>query len=221
MHDLRQAQTPQADAPARPASAAAVLVFVRAPHAGRVKTRLAAEIGAAAALRVYRRLAEHTLAEARRLGAAARVRVCYTPADAEPAVRAWLGAGIEYRAQGEGDLGARMRRAFEEAFRDGFGRVLLVGSDVPGLRAGLLRRALALLDEHAAVLGPAFDGGYYLLGLREPRPELFAAVPWSTPRVLALTLAKLRAAGLEPALLETLRDVDHAADLPAGFAEHP
>ena len=195
----------------------AILVFVRAPEAGRVKTRLAAEIGDEAALRVYRRLAEHAVAEARGLGAEAAVRIHFTPAEGGDAVRAWLGGGAAYLPQGDGDLGARMRAAFEAAFAAGHGRVVIVGSDLPDLTADMLRRALRLLDAHAAVVGPAADGGYYLLGLRERVPGVFDGIAWSTGEVLGATLARLRAAGCEPAMLETLRDVDVAADLPPGW----
>lgn len=195
----------------------AVLIFVRAPVAGRVKTRLAAEIGAEPALRVYRRLAEHAVAQARALGADVSVRIHFTPADTGEAVRAWLGAGAEYLPQAEADLGARMRIAFEAAFAAGFRRVVIIGSDLPELSRDTLRRAFALLDTHRAVLGPARDGGYYLLGMREMIAEIFGGVPWSTPRVLDATLARLRAAGASAAMLETLADVDEAADLPAGW----
>lgn len=195
-----------------------MLVFVRAPEAGRVKTRLAAEIGAEAALRVYRRLAEHALAEARAVAGAA-VRVHFTPADAGDAVRAWLGEGAAYLPQAEGDLGARMEAAFADAFAAGFRRVAIIGSDLPDLSAGVLRRTFALLEKSEAVIGPARDGGYYLLGLTRPVPGLFGGIAWSTGEVLARTVEKLAAAGIEPAVLEELADVDEARDLPPGWHE--
>jgi uncharacterized protein len=196
----------------------AILIFVRAPVAGRVKTRLAREIGAEAALRVYRRLAEHAVTRARAAdGASLRIHV--TPAEAGDAVRAWLGEGAQYLPQADGDLGERMRLAFEAAFAAGFRRVAIIGSDLPDLSSEILRSAFALLDTHAAVLGPARDGGYYLLGMREMIPGIFDGVPWSTPAVLDATRARLRAAGASVAMLETLADVDEAADLPAGWRE--
>ena len=195
----------------------AILVFVRAPEAGRVKTRLAAEIGAEGALRVYRRLAEHAVAEARELGPEVALRIHYTPAAGGEAVRAWLGGDAEYLPQADGDLGARMRAAFAAAFAAGHRRVLIIGSDLPGLSAEVLRRALRLLDSHPAVIGPAADGGYYLLGLRGMVGGVFDGIAWSTERVLEATLARLRAAGCAPAMLEPLRDVDTAADLPPGW----
>ena len=194
----------------------AVLVFVRAPEAGRVKTRLAAAIGAEGALRVYRRLAAHTLAQVRQLAAeGVEVRVHYTPAGAGAAVREWLGDGPLYLPQAESDdLGMRMGDAFARAFADGAGRVVIVGSDLPELTTALLHRAFDLLESHPAVLGPARDGGYYLLGLREMVDDIFSDVPWSTPGVLALTLQRLHDAGVEPAILEELPDVDEVGDLP-------
>lgn len=198
----------------------AVLVFVRAPELGRVKTRLAAAIGDAAALRVYRRLAEHTLREAAALaGEGVQVRVHHTPAGAGDAVRAWLGDGPVYLPQAEGDLGARIEDAFARAFAEGAERVVIVGSDLPELSADLLRRALRSLDAHPAVLGPARDGGYYLLGLTRPVPDLFDGIAWSTPGVLHATLERFRAACIAPAMLEELADVDEAEDLPAGWME--
>jgi uncharacterized protein len=198
---------------------ALVLVFVRGPERGRVKTRLAADIGDDAALAVYQRLGRHTVDAARALGSAVRVRVCHTPDGAGDAVAAWLGGGVEYRGQGEGDLGGRMARAFADAFAGGAERVLIVGSDLPDLTPGLLRDAIAKLDAHPAVLGPARDGGYYLLGLRQPMPSIFRNVPWSTDRVLEVTLERFAAAGIEPAMLPELADVDTADDLPVGWGE--
>jgi uncharacterized protein len=189
-----------------------ILVFVRAPRLGGVKTRLAREVGDARALAVYRRLAEHTLAVAGRTGAA--VCVHYAPAEGIDEVREWLGAGASYRPQAEGDLGARLEAAFDTAFARGARRVVVVGSDLPALTAGLLRHTRDVLERRGAVIGPAHDGGYYLLGLTAARPRLFRAMAWSTRHVFAGTRSRLRAEGVEPVLLPTLRDVDYAADLP-------
>jgi rSAM/selenodomain-associated transferase 1 len=182
-----------------------------------VKTRLAAEIGADAALRVYRRLAEHAVAQARAVATDVAVRIHFTPADGGGAVARWLGGGAEYVAQADADLGGRMRAAFEAAFDAGHRRVVIIGSDLPDLTAEILRDAFASLDDHPAVLGPARDGGYYLLGLRQMVPSIFTGVPWSTGEVFAQTLARLGEAGITPALLPVLGDVDVAADLPDGW----
>jgi rSAM/selenodomain-associated transferase 1 len=196
----------------------ALLVFVRAPAEGRVKTRLAATLGPRGALRVYRRLAMHAVAQARALAPGVSLRVHVEPAGEVDAVRAWLGDGPAYLPQAPGDLGGRMAAAFDAAFAGGARRVVIIGSDLPDLSAGLLRRAFGLLREAGAVVGPAADGGYWLLGLARPIPAVFEGIAWSTGGVLAATLERLRAAGVEPARLPTLRDVDEAADLPAGWA---
>ena len=106
-----------------------------------------------------------------------------------------------------------MRAAFEAAFAAGHPRVLIIGSDLPGLSAEVLRRALRLLDAHPAVVGPAADGGYYLLGLRGMADGVFHGIAWSTERVQAQTLAAASKLGLRVALLPTLSDVDTANDL--------
>jgi uncharacterized protein len=194
-------------------------VFVRAPRPGTVKTRLAREIGEQEALAVYLRLVERTLGAAREVAREGiRVRVHHAPSDAGDDVRAWIGPGPEVLPQGEGDLGARMARAFDRAFGDGASRVVIVGSDLPEISPGLIRRAFGALEERPAVVGPALDGGYYLLGLRAPAAGLFTGVPWSTGRVLAVTLERLRLEGKDPFLLEPLRDVDDAGDLPPGWS---
>lgn len=185
-----------------------------------MKTRLAAAVGDRAALGIYTRLAEHTLAEVREFAAQdVAIRIHYAPADAGEDVRAWLGAGPLYLPQADGDLGMRMKDAFARAFADGADRVVIVGSDLPEVSASLLRRAFELLDAHPAVIGPARDGGYYLLGLRGMIDGIFDGMEWSTPHVLRMTLERFSAAGVEPAALEELADVDTVDDLPPGWLD--
>ena len=144
-----------------------------------------------------------------------RTLVYYDPPDAEAEMRDWLGGeSLEFRPQAEGDLGERMARAFEEALRDA-DRACIVGTDVPALRAALVVQALERLESADVVLGPAEDGGYYLMALSRPHPEIFSDVPWSTADVLGTTLERARHAGLRESLLPVLKDVDTAADLPA------
>jgi len=113
------------------------------------------------------------------------------------------------------DLGARMQQAFATLFGKGYQRVFIVGTDVPSLPLDHYKQALALLDAHDVVLGPALDGGYYLIGLKQPRPELFAKIAWSTDQVLAATQEKAANLGLKTALLPSWRDVDTIDDLQA------
>ncbi len=131
------------------------------------------------------------------------------------AARAWLGDGVSIREQGEGDLGARMERATREAFADGAEAVVVIGADCPQLTAVHLAAACAALREKEIVLGPAADGGYYLIGLRRARPELFRGIAWSTAAVLTQTLAAARAVSVDCHLLDTLCDVDEPDDLVA------
>jgi rSAM/selenodomain-associated transferase 1 len=127
--------------------------------------------------------------------------------------------GVRLLPQTGDDLGARMAHALADIFAQGYRRALVIGTDLPTLPGSVFGEALALLDTHDVVLGPAHDGGYYLIGLRKPAPELFAGMPWSTDQVLALTQTKAAAAGLKTALLPVRRDLDTLDDLMALTAE--
>ncbi len=194
-----------------------LIVLAKLPVEGRVKTRLAATIGTAAALQVHRRLLEATFELARASGAdtlewrhdAAGGDLDGTLA-ALPARMAALGWRVG--PQRGDDLGARMREALEAALAEGE-RPVLVGGDCPSLRAGDLRDAFSALEAAHAVFAPAEDGGYALVGLSRPAPVLFEGMPWGTPRVMALTRSRAEAAGLRVALLRTVWDVDIEADL--------
>lgn len=189
-----------------------VLVFVKEPSPGRVKTRLAHAIGAKAAAELYRLLTEEVLRRTAPVGSEYQRLLFFAPPQAGPAMASWL-PGETLIAQVEGDLGARMAGAFEEAFRRGAQRALLIGTDVPGLSRELLIEGFASLEDHDLVLGPAQDGGYYLAGLDRPQPALFRSVAWSTPSVLGATVERAGVLGLSVRLLETLGDVDTVADL--------
>jgi rSAM/selenodomain-associated transferase 1 len=124
----------------------------------------------------------------------------------------WLGGDLSYEPQLESDLGARMHAAIAARVAAGARRVVVIGTDCPGVTGAGVRSAFAALDDADVVLGPATDGGYYLIGMREPQAALFRDVPWSTHRTLAVTLERARAARLCVALLDTLRDIDTADD---------
>lgn len=137
-------------------------------------------------------------------------------ADAGPQeMAAWLGRGVAWQPQQGADLGERMAHAFAQAFERGFQRVVLVGADCPSLDVAVLARAFQALGRHELVLGPAGDGGYYLIGLNRPCPALFSGIAWGSHQVLAQTLAAAARAALVTALLERLPDVDRPADLAA------
>lgn len=181
--------------------------MVKVAVAGRVKTRLAAELGVAAAVRCARVGAATVL---RRVAADPRwqTTVAIAP-DAGCRSPAWPG-GLALAPQGRGDLGLRMQRILERAGR---GPVVIVGTDVPDILPARVAAAFRLLGRYAAVLGPAHDGGYWLIGLRRrPRiPHPFGGVRWSTAHALGDTLAGLGSCPV--AFVDALADVDTAADL--------
>jgi rSAM/selenodomain-associated transferase 1 len=188
-----------------------ILIFLKAPELGRVKTRLAAEIGDEAALDAYRRLVARQMAA---LPAGWRVEVQFTPATAEAEMTQWLGqaAGRRFVPQCDGGLGEKLAFAVEGAFDRGARGVFLIGGDCADLGEAEFEVAAAGLHSHDAVLGPSRDGGYYLLGLRTRRPEVFEDIAWSTEIVADQTREKMRQAGISWLELLLLRDVDVAAD---------
>jgi len=184
-----------------------VLVFLKAPRPGEVKTRLAAELGDASAVRIYRRLVAQQLNQ---IPASVVREIHFAPAGAESEMREWLG-DENFFPQAHGDLGERLQAGFAAAFARGADSAMAIGGDCPGLTESYFYAAEHLLATNDVVLGPARDGGYTLIGLREPQPELFRGIPWSTDGVLRQTLDKAATRGLSAALLEELEDVD---DLP-------
>jgi uncharacterized protein len=185
-----------------------VAVFLKAPRPGMVKTRLAAEIGERRALRLYRVMAARTLDAVRQTGLDAII--WFTPVDAQPEMRLWLGEAWELRPQASGDLGARLGAA-AQAVVPGRGWIA-IGADCPRLDADLLRQAGAIVASGSIALGPSTDGGYYLIGGVTPLPDIFTGIPWSTDQVLAATRARLAGMGAVVRELPVLRDVDTASD---------
>ena len=184
-----------------------LIVFVKAPRPGAVKTRLG--LGPEAECGAYKRLVDAVLSPLR---AIRDVELRFTPADAEREVQPWLREGWRASVQGEGDLGARLNRAFADAFASGAKRVVIIGSDCPYLRAEDVRTAWAALESCNVVLGPAEDGGYWLIGLHENQPALFANMAWSSNQVFGETVAHAKKLGLKTFLLRTLSDVDTRED---------
>lgn len=193
-------------------SATRIIVFAKAPVAGRVKTRLIPVLGADGAAVLARRMLDHALivASAADVGS---LELCASPAVMHPDWRnISLPAGCEISDQGDGDLGMRMARAAQRGLALGQ-HVLLIGADCPMLSVQHLRDAAAALLEHDAVLLPAHDGGYLLLGLKIHAASLFEEMPWSTPQVAELTLARMAALGWRVAVLAALPDIDMPEDL--------
>ena len=189
-----------------------IVVLAKLPRPGLAKTRLIPALGADGAAR----LAERLLREAVRAACAAaigEVELCLAPGSDDPLAHELAAAhGVRLAAQIEGDLGARMLDALDRGLRQADG-VLLMGTDAPALDTGLLREAAAALAGHDAVLVPAADGGYALIGLKQPLATCFEQMPWSTGEVLAATCARLSAAGLSWISTRTVHDIDTAQDL--------
>lgn len=188
-----------------------VLLFLKAPEPGKVKTRLAAALGDETAAAIYRRLVENQL---RNIPPDWRVRVVYDPPDALECFQAWLGTWLEYRPQLPGDLGVRLAAAAAEAFAEGTETVFCIGGDCPNLCSDTLTEARSrLLEGNHLVFIPADDGGYVLVGLNSPCPEIFENIPWSTPETLLVSLNRAEAEGRKVALLPSKFDIDTRADL--------
>lgn len=197
-------------------SDAALVLFARAPAPGETKTRLIPALGAEGAAELYRCFLLDALASASEAPAA--VMVAASDPNQMEAVRALAAEGCPravVTAQSGGDLGARMAHAFREAFAQGHQRVVILGTDLPGLPPERVRQALELLRERRLVLGPCEDGGYYLIGLRALLPQLFEQMEWGGDTVLADTRRRAESLGVSVALLDPWSDVDTPQDLEA------
>jgi len=187
-------------------------VFLKRPRAGEVKTRLIPDLGAGAATALYRAMVEETLR--RTAPGEYERRLFFSPPGADAEIAGWL-PGERCTPQVGSSLGERMAQAFEKTFADGGGRTALIGTDLPWITRERIVAALTALGEHDLVLGPSVDGGYYLVGLREPHPDLFTGIAWSTPSVYAATLEKARELGLSSFALPEERDIDTLEDVRA------
>jgi hypothetical protein len=159
-------------------------------------------------------MTEHTLAQVKELQAKRLVSVeVYFVGGNQQLMQSWLGTSVIYRQQGDGDLGRRMAIAFQTALEAGKQRVVVIGTDCPDLKAEVMVKAFHALEQHDLVLGPAQDGGYYLIGLCRLIPELFTGISWSTAEVLQQTMSIAQRLELAVAYLPRLSDVDRPEDL--------
>lgn len=186
-----------------------LLYFVKYPEPGKVKTRLARTLGNEAAAEAYRLLAEHNYRIIRKLEGIETV-VVFDPPEKESLIRSWLPAD-HYLAQCAGALGERLIHAFSRIFHNSGSAAAALGSDTLGLTPEITAEAFDKLKSFDTVLGPARDGGYYLIGLRTSRPDLFADMPWSTSAVFDITLRRIRKMKLSFYVLDELEDLDEAA----------
>jgi hypothetical protein len=193
---------------------AVVVVVAKEPVPGKVKTRLTPEISAAEAADLYRCFILDRIKGVGSLTGVDRA-VAYTPEDAVGAFSTLPLDGFELFPQRGSDLGERLNNIFQDRLSSGYEAVVIVDSDSPDLPNRLIGESLHLLLSKQAevVFGPCHDGGYYLVGMREPHPELFRDIPWSTGSVLSTSLEKSRASGLDVKLLSYWNDLDTFEDL--------
>jgi uncharacterized protein len=191
-----------------------LVIFARQPLPGRVKTRLAEGTSADAASAVYAELLEHTIETARVTG----IEVVISLAG-EPTPEWAAGLEIPFEVQGGGDLGTRMAESFDQGFAGGLDRVAIIGSDNARVQPAHILSAFAALDDSPVTLGPAEDGGYWLVGQRSPGVDLFTGIPWSSPDTLDVTRERLKKLGVRWKELEALPDIDTAEDLQSAIED--
>jgi len=213
-----------------------LVVFTRYPEPGTTKTRLIPHLGEKGAAVLQRRMTTHVLNRVRDYlrhpesrqssscqkerdndqwshGGAVSVKIRFEGGSVAR-LRRLFGSDFRYHLQGDGDLGSRLHRAFREAFESGAGRVVIIGTDCPGISPETIGEAFNQLRRHEMVLGPAEDGGYYLVGLTRAVEELFKNISWGTARVLDQTIAAAACSGVSVMLLDRLGDIDRPQDLP-------
>jgi rSAM/selenodomain-associated transferase 2/rSAM/selenodomain-associated transferase 1 len=199
-----------------------LIFFVKSPEPGAVKTRLSAEIGRDLAVELYKDIGVRSLKAVE--GGDYEIRIDFHPPDRLANVKTWLGEGRVYFPQEGADLGQRMENAFKSAFSSGFTCVVLTGSDIPDLSGRIIEEAFSMLTDNGAVIGPAKDGGYYLIGFTQSGflPEVFNGIRWGTDTVFIDTMAAFKraggaggagVAGAQPHILPELTDIDRAEDI--------
>ncbi|GAB4389996.1 MAG: TIGR04282 family arsenosugar biosynthesis glycosyltransferase [Thermodesulfovibrionales bacterium] len=194
----------------------ALIIFAKSPNKSPVKTRLARHLPDAQRLALYVRMLEGTVSRLRAVPGVDTWISFSPPEDAAYFER----FGLPMFPQSMGDLGLRMHNALREALSRGYGRAVLVGVDIPELSGGHVLGALEALASCDVVFGPARDGGYYLVGVKRPAPEIFQGIEWSSRLTLGQSVLKARAAGYAVRQIECLDDVDRVEDLrKAGFTE--
>jgi len=190
-----------------------LIIFYRNPELGKVKTRLAAAVGDEKALAIYLKLATHT----REVALASDFdRLVYYSHHVDTEDN-WQENSFHKKLQVGNDLGIRMYNAFENAFRDGYAHVCIIGTDCLELTSEILSAAFEQLKAHDVVIGPARDGGYYLLGMKQLHKDLFANKEWSTNTVAKRTIVDFQNLNLTYSKLATLSDIDREEDLPKGI----
>ena len=188
----------------------ALLIFSKKPELGKVKTRLAKDIGDDKALQIFRQLLFYTFDVAERAGV--YTIACFTEEDQ---ITLDTIPYSDFYQQESGDLGDKMFKGFEHAKKQGFNKLVVIGTDCADLTKEIIQEAYQKLEDHDVVIGPAKDGGYYLLGMKEPKQHLFENIDWSTEKVLDQTIESIKSKNETFCLLEELSDIDNIEDLKA------
>jgi len=202
-----------------------LLFFVKYPEKGKVKSRLAAVIGDDSAAGVYKNLVAQMLSTVKE--GSFPLYICFFPKNAQKPIKNWLGREYRYIPQNGKDLGERMRNGFIDGFAMGYKRVVLIGSDIPDLPMKSIEEAFKSLKEMDAVIGPAYDGGYYLIGFKDKTfsPQVFEGIAWETKNVFDETMKKLKRFRRTVHTLPYQRDIDTVEDLKhlkdKIFSNHP
>jgi rSAM/selenodomain-associated transferase 1 len=192
-----------------------LIIFTRYPEPGKTKTRMIPALGDVGAANLQRQMTEHTIKQAKELQKISDISVEVRFAGGNlQLMQDWLGLDLVYKSQGEGDLGQRMARSLADAFQNSAEYVIIIGTDCPGVNSHTLVTAFEKLAICDLVLGPAIDGGYYLIGLQQPIPELFSQIEWGTAQVYRQTIEIAEKLNLSSVYLSTLADVDRPEDLP-------
>jgi len=187
----------------------ALIIFLKYPEIGKCKTRLATSIGEAKSLKVYKELLLHTNLISNDL----KVYKFLFYDKSSTKKMTWCKDNYQIAYQIESDLGGRMQHAFEQLFSQGYQNIVIIGSDCYELTQNIIEQAFIDLKDHQATIGPAKDGGYYLLGLSEMRPELFKNIAWSTDKVYQSTTEILQSLGINYSVGPILSDIDTVDDL--------
>lgn len=185
-----------------------IVVFVKNAVPGKVKTRLAKTIGEKEALDVYLKLLEITKKEVLKVGANKEVWYAWDIGKDD----IWKEDIFSKKIQIDGDLGEKMKHAFEDSFRNGCSKMVLIGSDCPTLTSKIMEDAFAKLDDNDVVFGPSEDGGYYLIGMSSYKPEVLKGIDWSTERVMEQTELRAEESKIKLAKLQVLNDIDNEHD---------
>jgi hypothetical protein len=196
-----------------------IILFVKYPEKGKVKTRLSSVLGDETTRNLYKCFVSDLIGNLEK--ERYTFKIAFYPPGSDARIISWLGPGHSYITQIGKDLGERMKTAFEETFLEGFKKVLVIGTDIPALTPSLIEKAFKALKHSDAVIGPCYDGGYYLIGFRKEMflSDVFGGIQWSTERVFKYTMGVFMKKAYQVHVLPKLRDIDRIEDLRTFYEE--